>query len=93
MSPKVDHGESSYIGTGRLEGRRALITGQTAVLVARLRLPLHEGADVGDQRLVTEFGRKAILLPGETSETKGVIQRAIDGLGAIAILVNNAAFQ
>jgi hypothetical protein len=27
MSPKVDHGESSYQGTGRLTGRRALITG------------------------------------------------------------------
>jgi hypothetical protein len=27
MSPKANHGESSYEGTGRLEGRRALVTG------------------------------------------------------------------
>ena len=41
MSPKVDHGESSYKGPGRLDGRRA-ITGADRVLVARLRLPFHE---------------------------------------------------
>jgi NAD(P)-dependent dehydrogenase (short-subunit alcohol dehydrogenase family) len=48
------------------------------------------------ERLITESGRKAILLLGdigETSETKVVAQRAIDGLSAIDSLVNNAAFQ
>ena len=48
------------------------------------------------ERLVTEAGRQAILLPGdigEPSECKAVAQNAIDALGNIDILVNNAAFQ
>jgi NAD(P)-dependent dehydrogenase (short-subunit alcohol dehydrogenase family) len=45
---------------------------------------------------VTETGRKAVLLPGEIGkhgESKVVAQKAIDALGSIDILVNNAAFQ
>jgi len=109
MSPKVDHGELSYKGTGRLKGRRALITGADsgigrAVVLAFAR----EGADVAisylseekdardTERLVTEAGRKAILLPGnigDLSESKAVAEKATDAFGAIDILVNNAAFQ
>jgi NAD(P)-dependent dehydrogenase (short-subunit alcohol dehydrogenase family) len=109
MSPKVDHGESSYEGTGRLKARHALITGADsgigrAVAVAFAR----EGADVAisylseerdaleTQRLVTEAGRKAVLLPGDIGERsvcQSVAQQAIDALGTIDILVNNAAFQ
>ncbi len=47
MDPKPDHGETSYRGAGRLEGRRAIITGAdsgigraTAIAFAR------EGADI-----------------------------------------------
>src|SRR6201985_2074019 len=109
MSPKVDHGESSYKGTGRLEGRHALITGADsgigrAVAIAFAR----EGADVAisylseekdareTERFVTEAGRQAILLPGdigEPSEAKTLAQKAIEEFGTIDILVNNAAFQ
>jgi short-subunit dehydrogenase len=107
ISPKVDHGESSYKGTGRLEGRRAIITGADSGVGRAVALAFpREGADVAisylseekdaraTERLVTESGRK--VLPGdigETSEAKVVAQRAIDGLGAIDSLVNNAAFQ
>jgi NAD(P)-dependent dehydrogenase (short-subunit alcohol dehydrogenase family) len=109
MSPKVDHGESTYKGTGQLKGLHALITGADsgigrAVAIAFAR----EGADVAisylsehqdakqTERLVTEAGRKAVLIPGDIAErsaTKGVAQKAIDAFGSIDILVNNAAFQ
>ncbi|MBV8531514.1 MAG: SDR family oxidoreductase [Candidatus Eremiobacteraeota bacterium] len=79
MTPRPDHGERSYRGTGRLKGRRALITGAdsgigraTAIAFAR------EGADVAlnylpseesDARevvsLIRGAGRKALPLPGD----------------------------
>src|ERR1700755_715925 len=78
MTPRPDHGEESYQGFGRLKGRRALITGADsgigrAVAIAYAR----EGADVAisylseekdareTERLVTEAGRRAVLLPGD----------------------------
>ena len=82
MTPKPDHGETSYRGLGRLTGRRALITGADsgigrAVAIAFAR----EGADVvlnylpseeADGRqvvdLVEKAGRKAVALPGDVSD-------------------------
>jgi NAD(P)-dependent dehydrogenase (short-subunit alcohol dehydrogenase family) len=109
MSPKADHGEASYKGTDRLKDRHALITGADsgigrAVVLAFAR----EGADVAisylseetdareTERLVTEAGRRAVLLPGDIGEhsvSEAVIRKAIDAFGTIDILVNNAAFQ
>ena len=79
MSPRPDHGEQSYIGSGRLLGRKALITGADsgigrAAAIAYAR----EGADVAlsyypteepDAKqvvdLIHEAGRKAASLPGD----------------------------
>jgi NAD(P)-dependent dehydrogenase (short-subunit alcohol dehydrogenase family) len=82
MSPKPDHGETSYRGSGRLAGRKALITGGDsgmgrAAAIAYAR----EGADVAinyfpseepDAREVVQLieaaGRKAVAIPGDLRE-------------------------
>ena len=79
MQPPPDHGEASYVGSGRLAGRKALITGGDsgigrAVAIAYAR----EGADVAinylpqeeeDARavvaLIEKAGRKGVALPGD----------------------------
>ncbi len=109
MDPKPDHGEESYKGSGKLEGRKAVITGGDsgigrAVAIAFAR----EGADVlisyleehedakETQRLVEEAGRKAVLVAGDfqhAAHCRDLIDRAVSELGGIDILVNNAAHQ
>ena len=82
MIPPPDHGEKSYVGSGRLTGRKALITGADsgigrAAAIAYAR----EGADVAlsyyptEERdakqvvdLIREAGRKAVSLPGDLRE-------------------------
>ena len=109
MDPRPDHGETSYKGSGKLKGLKAVITGGDsgigrAVAIAYAR----EGADVliaylsenDDAREVKELvekeGRKAVLVPGDLRDgahCRALIQRAVDTLGGIDILVNNAAHQ
>jgi NAD(P)-dependent dehydrogenase (short-subunit alcohol dehydrogenase family) len=109
MSPRADHGESSYKGVGRLKGRHALVTGADSGIGRAVALAFaREGADVAisylseerdareTERLVTEAGRRAVLLPGDIgkpSVSEAVARKAIDAFGTIDILVNNAAFQ
>lgn len=109
MRPAPDHGEKSYRGNGRLEGKVALITGAdsgigkaVAIAFAReganiLISYLNEDEDAQDTaKWVEEAGRKAVLVPGDiTSEAhcKSLVSQTVEKLGAIDILVNNAAFQ
>ena len=82
MTPKPDHGEESYKGCGKLEGRAAIITGGDsgigrAVAIAFAR----EGADVliaylpeeeedarETARWVERAGRRAVLVPGDITD-------------------------
>jgi NAD(P)-dependent dehydrogenase (short-subunit alcohol dehydrogenase family) len=107
MKPRADHGEESYRGSGRLEGRRALITGGDsgigrAVAIAFAR----EGADVAISYLsededaaetvhwIEEAGRQALALPGDLSEPepcRKIVEKTVAEFGGLDLLVNNVA--
>ena len=109
MDPKPDYGEETYRGSGRLEGRKAIITGGDSGIGRAVALAFaREGADVlisyldeepdADEtaRVVEAAGRKAVKVPGDIrdeSHCQAVIQRAVDEFGGIDVLVNNAAYQ
>jgi len=95
--PRPDHGEDTYRGTGKLTGKRALITGGDsgigrAVAIAYAR----EGADVAiaylpeeqedaDEAaaLIREAGRTALLLPGDIREEKHCISIVNDTVDSL----------
>jgi NAD(P)-dependent dehydrogenase (short-subunit alcohol dehydrogenase family) len=109
MRRRPDHGEDSYVGHGRLTGRRAVITGAdsgigraTAIAFAR------EGADVvlsylnehddarDTAKHVEAAGRRAVLVAGDLGDAatcRSLIDTAVAELGGIDVLVNNAAYQ
>ena len=108
--PTPDHGEKTYVGTGKLFGMRALITGGDsgigrAVAIAYAR----EGADVAisylpeeeedaadTARWIEQAGRTALRLPGDVrgeDQCSAMVQRVVDELGGLDILVLNAAYQ
>jgi NAD(P)-dependent dehydrogenase (short-subunit alcohol dehydrogenase family) len=109
MTPTPDCGETSYRGSGRLTGKKAVITGGDsgigrAVAIAYAR----EGADVmiayldehQDAAEVAELvqaeGRKVVTVPGDLADPahcRALIAKAVEEFGRIDVLVSNAAFQ
>jgi len=84
MTPRADHGETSYRGSGRLPNRKALVTGGDSGIGRAAAIAFaREGADVAINYLPSEEqdakevialieseGRKAIALPGDISNEK-----------------------
>ncbi|WP_449043604.1 glucose 1-dehydrogenase [Paracoccus versutus] len=109
MDPRPDHGEESWKGAGRLEGKVALITGGDsgigrAVAIAYAR----EGADLAlswlnetedaasTADLVREAGRDCLSIPGDIADPdhcRKIVADVVERFGRIDILVNNAAHQ
>jgi NAD(P)-dependent dehydrogenase (short-subunit alcohol dehydrogenase family) len=97
MDPRPDHGEKSYKGSGRLAGRKALITGGDsgmgrAAAIAYAR----EGADVAINYFPTEEpdakevvdmikaeGRKGVALPGDLREEAFCQKLVADAVSAL----------
>lgn len=110
LIPRTDRGQDSYRGTGRLLGRRALITGADSGIGAAVAIAFaREGADVALSYLPSEetdaqeiksyiesSGQRACLIPGDISQrnfAEALVEEAVDRLGGIDALVNNAGRQ
>jgi NAD(P)-dependent dehydrogenase (short-subunit alcohol dehydrogenase family) len=108
MNPRPDY-EPRYPGSGRLEGKVALVTGgdsgigrAVAVLFARegaslaiLYLDEGEGAQE-TKRLVEREGGRCVTIAGDVGDPgfcRSAVERTVSELGGLDVLVNNAAEQ
>jgi NAD(P)-dependent dehydrogenase (short-subunit alcohol dehydrogenase family) len=109
MEPRPEALAPGYRGSGKLDGRVALITGgdsgigrAVAVLYARegadvaiVYLDEHEDAEE-TKRLIEGEGRRAVTMAGDVGEEafcREAVERAVDALGGLDILVNHAGEQ
>ena len=109
MQPEPNYGEDSYVGSNKLEGRVALITGGDSGIGRAVALAFaREGADIllsyldeeedaeACARAIQDAGRQAVRLPGDIADPAhcaALVQAAIDRFGRLDILVNNGATQ
>ena len=110
LQPKADLGEETYRGTGRLAGRKALITGADSGIGAATAIAFaREGADVAmsylpeEERdaqriagILQDAGVTALTIPGDLRDPaycRDLVDRAVEGLGGLDILVNNGGKQ
>ncbi|HEX9978988.1 MAG TPA: SDR family oxidoreductase [Flavobacterium sp.] len=109
MKPEPEIIREDYRGSGKLEGKTALITGGDSGIGRSVAVHFaREGANVAiaylnededakeTKRLVEEEGKKCLLLKGDLKKesfAKNIVAKTVDKLGALNILVNNAAMQ
>ncbi len=109
MKPEPAYGEDSYVGSGKLSGRVALVTGGDSGIGRAVALAFaKEGADVllsyldeeedaeAAARSIRDAGRQAVKLPGDISDPahcRSLVRAAIERFGRLDVLVNNGATQ
>jgi NAD(P)-dependent dehydrogenase (short-subunit alcohol dehydrogenase family) len=109
MNPQPIHTDQNYKGSGKLDGKVALITGGDSGIgrsvawyfaregahVAISYLDEHEDANK-TKELVEAEGVRCILLPGDVGSStfcKDIVSKTLSEFGKLDILVNNAAEQ
>jgi NAD(P)-dependent dehydrogenase (short-subunit alcohol dehydrogenase family) len=109
MTPQPRDEMRDWVGRGQLQGKRALITGGDSGIGRAVAIAFaKEGADVAiaylsehedaehTRRLVEQEGRRCVLLPGDLAEEAhcdAVVQRTVDELGGLDVLVNHVGTQ
>lgn len=109
MRPVPDHGEETYRGANKLQGKKALITGGDSGIGRAIAIAFaREGADVAiayynehedaqeTLRWVSKAGRKGVGIQGDLSRPdhcQETITQVVEDLGGLDILVNNAGRQ
>ena len=109
MTPRPKADDPGYRGSGKLQDKVALITGGDSGIGRAVAIfYAKEGADVAilylnehddakeTKRLVEEQGRRAVTIAGDIGDEnfcQQAVQQAVDALGKLDILVNNAAEQ
>lgn len=109
MTPKPKADDPQYRGSGKLEGKVALITGGDSGIGRAVAIAFaKEGADVAiaylnehddakeTKQLVEAQGRRAVAIAGDIGDEsfcQQLVQQSVDELGKLDILINNAAEQ
>lgn len=97
MDPKPDHGETSYLGTGRMPGYRVLVTGADSGIGRAAAIAMaKEGADVAlnglpDERAeleevrdtIADLGRRAVILVGDLTSEDTCTQVVADAVSEL----------
>ncbi|MFT8719277.1 glucose 1-dehydrogenase [Acetobacter sp.] len=109
MKPHAEHIRPDYKGSGKLAGKKTLITGGDSGIGRAAALHFaREGADVAivyleehedakeTARLIEKEGRKAVLIAGDVASSafcNEAVEKAVAELGGLDVIVNNASVQ